>query len=216
MNIEDLFPTPKHSIWDNEVPIIVSEDGNITAYLSDQINEPFTYNELCHRLRTAPEGTTTTLHINTPGGIIDSALMIIDAIKQTKAKVVAHLTGTVASAGTIISLACDELVLGDHLTFMIHNYSSSGISGKGHELKAYQQFVDVNLEKAFRDFYVGFLTDKEMSSVIDGQDLWMTKEEVATRWIKKKALLKDKTPFETEAEVVSSKKRGRPSKKALS
>lgn len=211
MNIKDLFSTPKHSIWDNEVPIIVSEDGNITAYLSDQINEPFTYNELCHRLRTAPEGTTTTLHINTPGGIIDSALMIIDAIKQTKAKVVAHLTGTVASAGTIISLACDELILGDHLTFMIHNYSG-GLVGKGHEMKAHQEFVDKNLNEAFMNFYIGFLSTKEMAEIIDGRDLWLNKDQVASRWAKRKSLLADKTPFESITEVVVAKKRGRPKK----
>lgn len=212
MNIEDIFSRPKHSIWDNEVPIVTSETGDITAYISDEIGDPFLYNELCHKLRAAPDGATVTLHINTPGGRLDSAFMIVDAIKAAKSKVISHLVGTVASAGTIIALASDELTLADHLTFMIHNYSSSGVQGKGHELKAYQEFSDKNLNNAFMDFYAGFLTTKEMEEVIDGRDLWLGKDQVALRWAKRKSFLADKTPFETAAEVISAKKRGRPRK----
>ncbi len=208
MNIDDLFTTPKHSIWDNPVPIITSESGDITAYISDQIDEAFIYNELCHKLRHAPVGSTATIHLNTPGGYLHSAMMLIDAIKSSKATTVAHLTGTVASAGTIIALSCDELIVSNHLAFMIHNYSASGISGKAHELKAYQNFTDINTEKDFRFFYKDFLTEKEMNSVIDGQDLWMNSEEVIRRWA-------NKVGKKEEPQPVATPKRGRP-KKALS
>ena len=212
MNIDDLFTKPRYSIWQDEVPIITSESGDITAYISDQIDEAFVYNELCHKLRHAPVGSTATIHLNTPGGYLHSAMMIIDAIKSSKATTVAHLTGTVASAGTIIALSCDELIVSEHLSFMIHNYSASGISGKAHELKAYQNFTDINTEKDFRFFYKDFLTEKEMNSVIDGQDLWMNSEEVIRRWARRKAALASTASFETPAEVIETKRRGRPKK----
>jgi ATP-dependent protease ClpP protease subunit len=167
-------------VWDLEVPLVTNR-FHTDAYILDSIEEPAVYSELCHKLRTAEKGDTFTIHLNTPGGMIDSAMMIIDAIKASKAKVTAQLTGTVASAGTIIALSCDQVAVADHTAFMIHNYSG-GLSGKGHEMKARQEFIDSSLKAAFESFYQGFLTEKEMKDVIDGKDMWMGKDEVIERW----------------------------------
>ena len=168
--------------WDKEVPIIVDEPRKaITAFITGAIEEPKQYNELCYSLNIVDEEMTVYLNINTPGGIIDSALMVVDAINKSKAKVIGTLSGTVASAGTIIAMACDELIIAPHLSFMIHNYSG-GMSGKGHEMKARQKFTDEHLNDAFKYFYKGFLSEIEMINVIDGTDLWMGTNEVISRW----------------------------------
>ena len=187
--LPDIFKTEKHSIWDNVTPIVeVPSNKTLDAYITSDIGEPTDYNELTYRIKTAPSYYTINLHINTPGGVIDGALFIIDAINRTPAKVTAFLTGTVASAGTIIALACDDVVASPHLSFMIHNYSGA-IQGKGSEMKAHQEFVDKNLNNAFTDFYEGFLTQQEIENVIDGKDLWLGKEEVDRRWLLRKELL---------------------------
>jgi ATP-dependent protease ClpP protease subunit len=178
------FELPKNPtrIWDLEVPIVVDDNRNmITAYITGAIEEPSHYNELCYLLNIADDKTTIYLHINTPGGIIDSAFMLVNAIKRSKAKVIGNLSGTVASAGTLISMACDELDVAPHLSFMIHNYSG-GMSGKGHEMKARQNFTDKHLNEAFTCFYKGFLTEDEMDNVVNGTDFWMGSEDVKTRW----------------------------------
>jgi len=72
---------------------------------------------------------------------------------------------------------------------MIHNYSSSGMQGKGHEMKARQQFIDRQLNRAFRDYYIGFLTEEEMSDIIEGKDIWLDHEEVSERWALKKSFI---------------------------
>jgi ATP-dependent Clp protease protease subunit len=177
-----VLPPEQTRTWDKEVPIIVDEPRKtITAFITGSIEEPKQYNELCYSLNIADEYMTVYLNINTPGGIIDSALMVVDAINKSKAKVVGTLTGTVASAGTIIAMACDELIIAPHLSFMIHNYSG-GMSGKGHEMKARQKFTDEHLNDAFTYFYKGFLSEIEMTNVIDGTDLWMGTNEVISRW----------------------------------
>jgi ATP-dependent protease ClpP protease subunit len=176
------LPKTPTRIWDLEVPIVVDTANDmITAYITGQIAEPCQYNELCYLLSQASEKTTVILHINTPGGIIDSAFMIVSAIKKSKARVIGSLSGTVASAGTLISMACDELEATQHLTFMVHNYSG-GIAGKGHEMKARQKFTDAHLNEAFKSFYNGFLTGDEMERVVEGTDLWMGTREVIERW----------------------------------
>jgi len=184
MQIPQIFELPRENvrIWDLDVPIVVeSNNKSINAYISGKIEEPHMYNELCYLLGTADKETSFYLHINTPGGIIDSAFMIADAIDNSDAAVIACLSGTVASAGTIIAMSCDSLEISNNLSFMIHNYSG-GISGKGHEMRNRQRFTDTHLNQAFRTFYSGFLKETEMAEVIEGADLWMGTEEVRERW----------------------------------
>lgn len=206
-------PAASNRVWDNEIPIITNR-YHTDAYITDGIEEPCVYNELCHKLRTAEEGDTVTLHLNTPGGMIDSAFMIIDAIKNSKATVTASLTGTVASAGTIIALACDKLVVADYTAWMSHNYSG-GLSGKGHEMKARQEFIDKSLETSFRALHKGFFNDKELRSLIDGKDFWLAKDEVLDRWESVKTVrlgTTDAIPLLSDTSVVAAKRRGRPTK----
>jgi len=179
---EILFPgaqAPKTSIWDNYVPII-TEGRNTDVYLTDQIEAPSEYNQLCSILNKAYKGDTVTLHINNGGGYVDSGFMIIDAIKNSKATVIASLSGTVASVSTIIALSCESIVVANYIQFMIHNYSG-GASGKGHEMKAQMDFTDSQLNIAFTEIYGGFLTSHEMELVIAGTDIWMGKEELTAR-----------------------------------
>lgn len=123
ITLPSLPTTTPTRAWDLYVPVIVNKN-TLHAYITEAIDEPSNYNELCYLLDTADSTDTIHLHINTPGGMIDSAFMLIDSIKRSKAKVVGHLSGTVASAGTMIALACNELEVAPHTAFMIHNYSA--------------------------------------------------------------------------------------------
>lgn len=184
--MELLLDMPKQEsddIWSDYVPI--TQIGNdINVYLTDVIEAPANYNKLIHTLEQAEEYQRVNLYINNGGGAVDSAFMITEAIKSSDATVVAHLSGTVASAATIITMACDDIKCSPYLAFMIHNYST-GMQGKGHELKAYQTFMDKELNRAFKEIYKGFLTDDEMDDVIDGRDIWVSELEVEQRWERK-------------------------------
>ena len=172
------------TVWDRPVPI-VRHGKHYNAFMADEISSPADYNELCFLLENAPKGSNVTLHINTAGGYIDSAFKIIASIKRSKAKITARLTGTVASAGTIIALSCDDLVVEDFTSFMVHNYSG-GAGGKGHEIIDYVNFSDKNITTTFKKIYSGFLTPRELTQVIRGKDMWMDSEEVRKRWAKMK------------------------------
>ena len=169
----------KTSVWDNYVPIITN-GRHSDVYLHNVIEAPDEYSELCHKLYSAYDNDTFTLHINNGGGYVDAGFMIIDAIKNSKAKVKAKLSGTVASVSTIITLSCAEVEMADYLQFMIHNYSS-GAQGKGHEMLAQMEFTNAELNKAFAEIYHGFLTEHEMELVIAGKDMWMGKNEIQRR-----------------------------------
>lgn len=185
LDLASLLNDKDHPVWDRSVPITHdSVLGIYNAYLTGDIVEPFAYNELCYVLEQAAEGEKVYLHINTYGGHIDSAFKIIAAIKRCEATVVARLTGTVASAGTIITLTCDEVEVEDFTSFMIHNYST-GAQGKGHEIVDYINFADKDLKKTFTHIYKDFLTTREINEVLKGKDMWLSTEDIRKRWEKK-------------------------------
>lgn len=64
---------------------------------------------------------TLHLRINSPGGDVFAAQAIAQAIRDTKAHVVAHVDGYAASAATVIAIAADEIEIAEGGFFMIHN-----------------------------------------------------------------------------------------------
>lgn len=198
-----------NNVWHEYVPLITNKNIT-TVFLTDVIESPAIYNETCYKLDTASEAEKFYIYINTPGGILDAAIMLVNSIKKSKAHVIAKLSGTVASAGTIITLACDEVEVAPHTAFMVHNYSG-GLVGKGHELKAHQEFVDANLNRSFTDLYGGFLTLTEIKQVINGKDLWMGTEEVLKRLNNRKTMV-DTSIGKTNSNLEAYPKRGRPRK----
>lgn len=66
---------------------------------------------------------TDTIHlrINSPGGDVFAAQAVVQAIRETKAKVVAHIEGLAASAATVIANSADEIEMSDGSLYMIHN-----------------------------------------------------------------------------------------------
>ena len=187
-SIEEIVKkTKRDSIWDDYCQIVTVNKKHF-VYLTNFIEETQHYNKLYFMMQNANKDEEFCFIINSLGGIIDSTYMIIDAIENTKAKVTCRLTGTVASAATIIALSCDDIEVSKNLSFMIHNYSASGLQGKGHEMKARQNFMDKEFNKVLNEYYKGFLTNEEIEEAIEGRDLWLNSEEVITRWEKRKAL----------------------------
>ena len=175
-------PKPKSdSIWDNYVPII--QQGNTyEVYLTDAIEAPAEYNQLIYLLKNLEHYHTVNIFINNGGGSVDSAFMIRDAILNCQATTIAHLSGTVASAATVIGLSCYDLKVTPFLSFMAHNYFH-GVQGTGNQVKDYVDFTDRELKRAFRMIYTNFLTEEEIQLVTErDKEIWLNEVEVMERW----------------------------------
>lgn len=180
MNIPFMLPKDPVRIFDLNVPIITN--GNrTTVFLTDDIQEPCVYDELLYLLQTAEKHQSFVLNINTGGGVLDSAIMLSSAIKNSLATVTANLAGSVASAGTMIALACDRMEIAPHTSFMVHYYSAH-IQGKGSDIKQQQAFMERSLVNLFNDAYCGFLTNEELTKAVEGTDYWFDHIETAERW----------------------------------
>jgi ATP-dependent protease ClpP protease subunit len=68
----------------------------------------------------AIKGGTLHLRINSPGGDVFAAQAIVVAIRDTGAKVIAHIDGYAASAATVIANAADDIEISDGAMYMIH------------------------------------------------------------------------------------------------
>lgn len=176
------------SVWDTHCPIVKSTDGrHVEVFLTDHIATPDMYNELVFELQQAKLGDEWTFYINNGGGAVDSAFYIINAIKHSKAHTTAKLSGTIASAATIIALHCDDLEVSPFISFLAHNYYH-GAQGTGNQVKDYVDFTDRELKRAFRIIYKNFLTDEEIKLVTErDKEVWLNELEVAERWAKYKA-----------------------------
>lgn len=68
------------------------------------------------------------LDITSPGGYVYSGLALYDIIRNynlnSKHKIIAKASGFIASAATMVILACDERIAGKNTTFMIHSIAS--------------------------------------------------------------------------------------------
>ena len=149
-------------------------------YLVDDIGEASDYIELCDVLRSASPNDEILIRFNSGGGLLSTGDMIINAINESQAHVHGFIEHDCGSMATMIFLACHSWSLSDTSEFFIHS-ASGGTVGKEHENFASTMFARKKLHKMVRNRYAGFLTEKEIENVLNGQDYYFDSEEIAER-----------------------------------
>ena len=149
-------------------------------YIVDEIGDVPPFLDMINTLKTAEQHDTVFIYLNTPGGNLYTAIQIISAIRQSNATVVTCIEGMVASAGTLLFLAGHKHVVNPNCTFMIHNYSH-GAWGKGNEVALRVKHSEHYFNKLAHDLYGGFLTEEEITEVINGKDFWFESDELLQR-----------------------------------
>jgi len=158
-------------------------------YISSEIVEPREYTEMIHVIRSSGPDSVIHIHLNTPGGHLDTGVQLINAMQSTEAHVVCSLEGSVASCGTLIFLAGDEFIVHDDSLMMLHNYSG-GVFGKGHEQIAALNAQSDWVERIMKRLYIPFLCDEEFERLKAGEDLWFQADDVRVRLEKMVEILK--------------------------
>ncbi len=158
-------------------PKVINE---VDAYIDGPILEPSNYRNLLHYLRMMEEGDSLRLWLDSPGGQLDTTLAIIDGIEKTEGDVKVIVTGRAYSAGSIIALAAPQLIIGDHASFMLHN-GSYGTGGKANDIASMVIFTTKQFEALFKKVYKDFLTEEEITNLVQGKDYWLDNEEVLRR-----------------------------------
>ena len=116
-----------------------------------------------------------TLHINSPGGSVFSAVAIANTLKNHKAKVTANIDGLAASAATIITSACDTVRMPKNALFMIHNPITFAY-GNNQEMQKTVEMLDKVKNNIIETYLSKTKADKKTLSELMDNETWMDAE----------------------------------------
>jgi ATP-dependent Clp protease protease subunit len=106
---------------------VPDRDTVVNTYLYGEVNEVST-SPVIAALNAATENDIVVIHIESPGGSVLAGYWVIDAIKETKAKVVeVKVDGFAASMAAVITMYADKITLDDNAVMLFHSYSVNGV-----------------------------------------------------------------------------------------
>lgn len=166
--------------------------------LDEEIKEPSYYRNLIEVLNNATEQDLVVLNINSGGGHLDSAISIIDALRNTRANTLAWISGSAYSAAGIIALSCQNLEVGEFASLMCHN-SQYGLGGYTTDIKDRAVFEHKMISKIMHSVYKHFLSNQEIESVLANKTIWMDADEIIERFTNMQEVLQKEFEEEMEA-----------------
>ena len=193
LEVLPIFPNQSQKLLRKEMTSTLYE-----YYLVGEIGDASEYIELCDVLRSANENDQVVIRINSCGGMLSTANMIINAILESNAHVHGVIEAMCASAATFILLACHSYSLGEEAEMMIHT-SSSYYGGKEHEQHSYVLHSRKKIHRMMHERYEGLLDIEEIKSVLNGSDMWLDRDELAERLERYSEVQREKFVQEMEA-----------------
>jgi ATP-dependent protease ClpP protease subunit len=159
----------------------VKDNISLTYYLTSEILDSSEYHDFVELAINLSSEDSITLLIDSPGGYLSGAQMIITGLNSSEAQSMAVVIDMAASAATIIALACDDIMMTEYSHFMIHAVAF-GSGGKLHEVASHTEFTLRKSKELIASVYKDFLTPDEIQQVIDGKDMYFDDEETMLRW----------------------------------
>lgn len=159
-------------------PIAVKQQHNI--YLTGPIGEVEQHIDRIEMIRTAPPDDIIRLIINTPGGHVTTMISYMQAIKESKATVICHAEGQVASAGTFIWLCGHQHSIADYTEFMFHNMQY-GSGGDAANVETQVKFYSEWAKELRESVYEGLLTKDELMIIANAGEVYLSTKQVSER-----------------------------------
>lgn len=174
-----------------------------SRYMYKEIGDPQEYIELIHLIRTLEPQDNLTIHLNTPGGRLDTGIAILSAIAECQGTITMSLDSTAASMGAILFLAGHQYVVHDHSMLMFHTFSG-GFYGKSGDVDKQMQAYKRQFSLLMKKVCGKFLTADEITRIDKGEEMWFMSDAIGKRL---KAIMKDQTTVgETDVPVPPKKK----------
>lgn len=154
------------------------------CYLMEEVTNE-SVNPIIEQLQDLTPGQVMYLHIDSPGGIVDSGIRLIDAMHASKGTVITVLDGEIASMAVDIALAGQDVQLGKD-----YGYTAAGdVFNQDHTVMIHAMYIMAGLfpvrsdsidgmkegHKLQMQHYKGILTPAEQKQVfVDHEDLYMS------------------------------------------
>lgn len=152
--------------------------SNSTGKLFDWFDLDAIYPGKVQQLLDDANGDDVEVTMSTNGGSVFAGQEIYDAIKSYEGKTTLKISGLVASIGTLITCAFDEVLISPVATFMIHNPTLADVSGEKKDMEKAAQLLNT-VETTVLDAYVAKTgLDKAGLAELMGNQTFMTAQEV--------------------------------------
>ena len=139
----------------------------------DNIEKYEDYDKLLEQMSKIDAKDCVKIYVSTPGGRCDIGFMLIDRILGIKCDVDVIVPYPTYSMGAIMALCGSSLKMEPGSFLMFHDYSSGGSRSKSNEqFKHTEAYIEVFTYR-FNKICQPFLTEKECSDVLNGQDLYI-------------------------------------------
>lgn len=139
------------------------------------------YDDLINALRGAGSEDVVLITINTPGGDLMTAQVLVDEIDACEGIVIAKVAGQASSAGSIIALACDVLLATDNSYWLLHTISY-GVENNAYEIEHQVKFDSELARRVAKQHYGDFLPQDKLDALLKGQQLFMFGDEIMALW----------------------------------
>lgn len=141
--------------------------GNLTDYV-----------KLYNFFNSLSESDTVTLSLHNFGGSVASGLIVMNALKTTKAHTIAEVNGISASMGALIACGAEKVDMKPYSFLMFHN-GEIAVGGKTSDnmylLKAVERLDRYMLGSCVQH---GILTKSEINDIIAGIDIYKFKDDI--------------------------------------
>ena len=170
--------------------------GNLHEfYISGEIESPECYIDMYDIIRHSNPNDIVKIYLNSFGGDLFSAIQFLRVLSESEAEIVVSVEGAAMSAATLLLLAADSVEITPHSSIMLHDYSS-GAYGKGGDLHRQISHERKWSETLFREVYEDFLSEAEITSMLDGKEIWLTSEDTISRLQKRAEIRKELNALE--------------------
>lgn len=154
--------------------------NSFDIYIDEEIKEPTYYRRALQVLRSSSEGDLIRIYISSPGGNMNSCAMLINAVRDCRAEVVAIIEAEAYSAAGLLALSCPSIQVKPYATLMAHS-AAFGSGGIVQNVRDHVEFVGRNAEALMEEVYKEFLTPEEFQDLRRGRELWFDAQQIGER-----------------------------------
>lgn len=156
------------------------KSGKYRIEIDSQIEEVSQFSTAIQVLGLAQENDEVEIHLQSPGGNVDSCGAFLHAMNKCEAQIHIVASGGCHSAATHILLLGDSFELADNFNSLIHN-GQAGSIGNINEYHAKSDFDKEFIRKQYWQIYEGFISKEEFDGVMRGDQIWLDAQQWCDR-----------------------------------
>lgn len=118
-------------------------------------------------------GKNLTVWIDTIGGSVWAAAGIYNALKEHDGRVIVKIDGKALSAGSVIAMAGDEVLMSPVGTMMVHNPWTTAW-GDAHELRHIAEFLDETKQALINAYQMKTGLSRDRIARLMDEETWMS------------------------------------------